>query len=185
MGETALNIWMIAAAVLAVACAVLAAVCIQKNNRLKISEEQAVDAEELRREIRVVRGEDVLRRREIAALHRALDDEQDRSDAILQELENVYEQARAAHARAEQAEARRIRAEKEVYAIRMRTDLLEKQISQLNQELSNQEKLYQDILRERDNQIARLQEGQSKRRVRKKPDVLDQQVSLEDLLGGM
>lgn len=180
-----MNIWMIIAAALAAACAALSAVCIHKTTQLKEQAARAVDAEELRHEIRVVRGEDVLRRREIAALHRALDEEQDRSDAILQELEDVYDQARAAEARAEQADARRIRAEKEVYASRMRTDLLEKQIAQLQTEQINQEKLYQDILRERDAQISRLQENQPKRRPRKRTDVLDQQVSLEDVLGGM
>lgn len=176
---------MIVAAVLAAVCAVLAANCVRLNRSLQQQDAQASEAEELRREIRAVRGEDVRRRREIAVLRRALEDEQENSDALAQDLEYAEEQLREAVRLAEQADARRILAEKDVSAQRMRNDLLEKKIDQLNREQFNQEKLYQDILKERDAQIARLQDGQPKRRSRKKPDVLDDQVSLDDLIGGI
>lgn len=178
-------VWIIVAAALAVACAVLAVRCAGLNRRLQEQDAQAADADVLRREIRVVRGEDVRRRREIASLRRALEDEQDNSDALAQDLEYAEEKLREAVRLAEQADARRIRVEKDVSAQRMRAELLEKQIAQLNQEQINQEKLYQDILKDRDAQIARLQESQPKRKARKKPDVLDDQVSLDDLLGGI
>lgn len=185
LGGRILYIWMIVAAVLAAACAVLAANCVRLNRSLQQQDAQASEAEELRREIRAVRGEDVRRRREIAVLRRALEDEQENSDALAQDLEYAEEQLREAVRLAEQADARRILAEKDVSAQRMRNDLLEKKIDQLNREQFNQEKLYQDILKERDAQIARLQDGQPKRRARRKPDVLDDQVSLDDLIGGI
>jgi len=177
--------WMIIAAVLALACAVLAVQYISLNRRLQQQDAQAADVEALRREIRAVRGEDVRRRREIASLRRALEEEQENSDALAQDLEYAEDKLREAVRLAEQADARRIRTEKDVSAHRMRADLLEKQIAQLNQEQINQEKLYQDILKERDAQIARLQDNQPKRRARRKPDVLDQQVTLDELFGGM
>lgn len=185
LGGNKLYIWMIIAALLAFACAVLAVQYISLNRHLQQQNEQAADVEALRREIRAVRGEDVRRRREIASLRRALEEEQANSDALAQDLEYAEDKLREAIRLAEQADARRIRTEKDVSAHRMRADLLEKQIAQLNQEQINQEKLYQDILRERDAQIARLQESQPKRKVRRKPDVLEDQISLDELFGGM
>ena len=45
-----------------------------------------------------------------------------------------------------------------------------------------QELLYQDILREHEETIARMQEP-AKRRTKKKPEIFDQQITLNDLLG--
>ena len=185
LGGRNLYAWMTIAAVLAFACAVLAVQYIRLNKRLQQQDARNADVEALRREIRVVRSEDVRRRREIASLRRALEDEQENSDALAQDLEYAEEKLREAVRLAEQADARRIRTEKDVSAHCMRADLLEKQIAQLNQEQINQEKLYQDILRERDAQIARLQESQPKRKARRKADVLEDQISLDELFGGM
>lgn len=185
LGGRNLYAWMTIAAVLAFACAVLAVRYINLNRRLQQQNEQAADLETLRREIRAVRGEDVRRRREVASLRRALEDEQDNADALVRDLEYAEEKLREAVRLAEQADARRIRTEKDVYAHRMRADLLEKQIAQLNQEQINQEKLYQDILKERDAQIARLQDSQPRRKPRRRADVLEDQISLDELFGGM
>ena len=174
---------MITAAALALACIALAAFCTHLKNQLTRQTVQTDDMENLRQEIRTVRGEDVRRRREIASLHRALEAEQSYTERLENELDACYNQLQDARARSEQAETRRINAEKDVYACRMRTDLLEKQIARLNEEQLNQAKLYQDILRDRDLQIAQLQESQPKRRPRpKKSDVLDQQVTFSDLM---
>ena len=180
-----MNAWMIVSIVLAAVCAALIVYCVQQQSRLKGQEEQQESLEAARQEVLNVRSDDVRRRREIAALHRALENEQEHSEHLERELDELYFRLEDAQKRQEQAEARRIRAEKEVYAGRMRSDLLEKQIEQLRQEQLNQEKLYQDILSERESQIAQLQEGQAKRRVRKKSEVLDQQVTLNDILGGI
>ena len=70
-------------------------------------------------------------------------------------------------------------------AARMRADLLEGQLTQLQKEQRAQEQLYQDILRDRDDTIARFQDQHQKRRARKKAETLDQQISINDILKGM
>ena len=57
-------------------------------------------------------------------------------------------------------------------------------VKEAHEEQLAQEQLYQDIIRERDETIAKLQEGQQKRRPRRKPGVLDQQITLNDILKG-
>ena len=63
----------------------------------------------------------------------------------------------------------------------MRIELLERQIERSQQEFLSSERLYQNILQEQEQTIARLQD-QQKRRARRKPEVLEQQISINDLL---
>ena len=79
------------------------------------------------------------------------------------------------------ADARRIETEKAVAAAEMRARLLKGHCDRLQKEQLTQEQLYQDILKEREETISKLQD-QPKRRPRKRNDVLDQQISLNDLL---
>jgi hypothetical protein len=95
-----------------------------------------------------------------------------------------YEALQQSEERARRAEARRTEAEKEVYASRMRMNQLEQQLLQAHQEQLAQEQLYQDIIRDRDLTIARLQENPQKRRAKKKIEALEQQITLDDILNG-
>ena len=63
----------------------------------------------------------------------------------------------------------------------MRVELLERQIERSQQEFLSSERLYQNILQEQEQTITRLQD-QQKRRARRKPEVLEQQISIKDLL---
>lgn len=175
---------MIVSAVLALAAAGLAGLCHQQRNELLRQKEQEADAEALRQEVKRIRNDNARRRREIAALHRALEAEQEHSDDLELALEEQRERTLQAEKGIEQADARRIETEKEASAGRMRAGLLERQLKEAHEEQLAQEQLYQDIIRERDETIAKLQEGQQKRRPRRKPGVLDQQITLNDILKG-
>ena len=65
----------------------------------------------------------------------------------------------------------------------MKARLLEKQYAELEQNQLAQERLYQDILREKETLIEQLQTP-PRRRAHKKPDVLDRQITFSDLLKG-
>lgn len=178
-----MNYWMIVSVLLALVCAGTCIVYIQQRKELLLRKEHDGEPEQLRQEIDHYRRENVSLRRETAALYRALEDEQKYSDELDREFDEQYERLVHAEQRAERAEARRTEAEKEIYAGRMRANLLERQLKELQDNQLAQEQLYQDIIRERDLTIAKLQESQPKRRPKKKPDILEQQVTLEDLLG--
>jgi len=175
--------WMIAAAVLALGCAALGIFCGLLKRQLRTRTDQESAVAELEREVRIARGGDIRRRREIARLHQALDEEEAAVDALTEETERLREALEESERRTRAAELRRTAAEKEIYAGQMKLRLLEKQAEDTEQAMRAQEQLYQDILREREAAIARLQEGQ-KRKQRKKPEVLEQQITLDDLLGG-
>lgn len=176
---------MIAAILLALTAVVLAAVCIRQHRELEDARAQQENAESFRQDAAVLRGENARWRRENAALHRALQNEQAHSDDVECALIDQQRRAEDAERRADQANARRIEAERAVSAGRMRTDLLEGQLTQLQKEQRAQEQLYQDILRDRDDTIARLQDQHQKRRARKKAEALDQQITISDILKGM
>lgn len=180
-----MNFWMIAAILLALAAAVLAVVCIRQHGKLEAARAQQENAESFRRDAAVLRGENARWRRENAALHRALENEQAYSDDMERALADQQRCIEEAERRADQANARRIEAERAVSAGRMRADLLEGQLTQLQKEQRAQEQLYQDILRDRDDVIARLQDQHQKRRARKKAEALDQQITISDILKGM
>lgn len=179
-----MNGWMIAAIALSVAAAALAVFCFRMRKQLKERDARDVEMSSLQQETYALRGENARARREIAALYRALEEEQDRSDAF----EEAYNEQRSllhqAGQQADRAEARRIEAEKDIYAGRMRISLLEQQIEAMQREQLAQEQLYQDILREKEETIFQLQNQQPKYRPKKKNDLLEQQqVTLDDILG--
>jgi len=172
------NYWIVAAA-LAAACVAVGAICIRFRGQLKQRESEV---QQLRIEIDGIRRENVDCRREIAALCRELEDEQCYSDRLNQDLDDQYNRLLEAEQRAERAEARRTDAEKEIYAGRMRAEQLQQQLRQAHDEQLAQEQLYQDIIRDRDKTIARLQEKGRKHRMKKKREALDHQITLDDLL---
>ena len=180
-----MNFWMIAAILLALTAAVLAVACIRAHGKLEDARAQREDAESFRRDVAILRGENARWRRENAALHRALENEQAHSDDLERALIEQQRRAEDAERRADQANARRIEADRAVSAGRMRADLLEGQIAQLQREQRVREQLYQVILRDRDDAIARLQDQHQKRRIRKKSEALDQQITISDILKGM
>ena len=179
-----MNYWIIVSAALALACIALIIINRQQRGELLQRREQELDTDELRRQTSRIRSDNARRRREIAALHRALEAEQDHSDALECALEELRTRISDAEQRAEQADARRIGLEKEIAAGRMRAGLLEQQLRQAMEEQNAQEQLYQDIIRERDETIVRLQDAQPKRKPRKKPEILGQQITLGEILKG-
>lgn len=176
-----MNYWMIATALLALLAVVLLAVCARQRRQIEARRAQQSDADALRREQYAPRNENLRLRGENVAIHRALEAEQDHGDHLQDALEVQQTRTEEALRRADRADARRIEAEKSAAAAGMRARLLESQCDQLQKEQLAQERLYQDILKEREETIARLQD-QQKRRPRKRNDVLDQQISLNDLL---
>ena len=150
--------------------------------RLRGVEERARKNEE---ELQFLREENVRQRREAASIERALNAQQQRTEDLLDELDEMDRALERAQQRIRNAEARMSDAEKDVFASRMRVGQLEKQLEKARREQLNQDRIYQDILRERDDTIARLQEAQPRRRTKKKIDVLDQQITLNDILGEM
>lgn len=145
-------------------------------------EHRRADAEALQREMSELRYGELRAQRENEALLRALEQEERYADDMERELDAMEARMAAADRRAGEEEDRRIAAEKNVSAAQMKIALLERQIQSLEDEQLAQERLYQDILREREETIRRLQDGRSKRRMRKKPDILDRQISILDLL---
>lgn len=178
-GGTKLTKWTIAAAALAVLCGFLTVGCVWLSRRL---EHRRADAEALQREMSELRYGELRAQRENEALLRALEQEERYADDMERELDAMEARMADADRRAGEEEDRRIAAEKNVSAAQMKIALLERQIQSLEDEQLAQERLYQDILREREETIRRLQDGRSKRRMRKKPDILDRQISILDLL---
>jgi hypothetical protein len=85
--------------------------------RKSFKEQNAREGEQLasaRRELHSARVADARHRREIAALHRALEAEQDRADEFAEHLREANAHADASERRAELANRRRIDAEKDV-----------------------------------------------------------------------
>ena len=176
-----MNYWIIAAVLLALTVAALLVVCARQRRQIDAQRVRQNDAETLQREQYALRDENVRLRRENAALHRALEAEQGRSDRLEDALHDQRIRTEEAVQRADRADARRIETEKAVAAAEMRARLLEGHCDRLQKEQLTQEQLYQDILKEREETISKLQD-QPKRRPRKRNDVLDQQISLNDLL---
>ena len=135
-------------------------------------------------EIEQIRAENIGFRREIGALERDLEAEQHYSDSLRQEIDDQKEELLRAAERVENAENRRTVAEKEIFASRMRLEQLQQQLDQAHAEQNAQEQLYQDIILDRDQTITRLQDRLHKRK-KKKTEVLDQQITLEDLFENM
>lgn len=85
----------------------------------------------------------------------------------------------------------RILAEKEEGARRMKMELLEKQLAEARKALKEQEQqacgaenMYQAIIAEKDQQIAKLQVAHARRaKARAKAEGIPEQISLDDLLG--
>lgn len=179
-----MNGWIIAAAALAALCGFLIARGARLKNQLQSRDSGAQELDVLRQELYAARCGEARRRRENAAIHRALQAEQRRNDELQQALDLQADQLAGAERRASEEEARRIAAEKSVSAVQMKVGLLEKQIETLEREQLAQEELYQDILRDREETIDRLQESHARRKIRRRPDILDQQISFNDLLKG-
>ena len=175
--------WIILLALLAALSAGLAVACLRLKERLKQREAELLERAQSDDELHRLRMDDVRRRREIAALNRRLEDAFAESDRLDAQLSDLHRRAEAAEARAQQAEKRRIAAEKDVSAGEMKARLLEKQYAELEQNQLAQERLYQDILREKETLIEQLQ-APPRRRAHKKPDALDRQITFSDLLKG-
>lgn len=173
--------WILTAALTALACIAAVVLCIHSRKRLK---QQEAEIQQLQIEKDGICRENVELRREIAGLCRDLEEEQLYSDQLNQDLDDQYQLLLDTQERAERAEARRTDAEKEIYAGRMRAEQLQQQLKQSHEEQNNQERLYQDIIRDRDRTISELQDKLHKRRKKKKPEVIDRQITLDDLLGG-
>ncbi len=171
--------WILAATGLI--CAIAVGIAIWQRRRIGQYEARDAECEQIRIDIEGIRRENIDLRREIAALNRDLDEEQAYSDSLAEEIDHQQAQLQHAMQRAENAETRRTDAEKEIYAGRMRISQLEQQLKQAYKEQANQEQLYQDIIRDRDQTIQKLQENSPKRR-KKKPDILDQQITLDDIM---
>ena len=118
-------------------------------------------------------------------MDRELDSERRYVDDLERVIEGKNLELQRADERVESAENRRTDAEKEIYARRMQIDQLQQQLDQAHESQLAQERLYQDIIFDRDQTIARLQEKMNKRGKKKKNEVLDQQITLDDLFGHM
>lgn len=171
-----MNNWMIASIALAAAFIAASVYLLIKRKRMRAERMQH------QQEIEQLRGENIGFRREIGALERELDAEQRYSDSLKQEIEDQKEELLRAAERVSNAESRRTDAEKEIFASRMRLDQLQQQLKQAHEEQRAQEHLYQDIIYDRDQTITQLQEKLHKRSRKKKPEILDQQITLDDLL---
>ena len=176
-----MNGWMIATGVLAVAFIALLCITLHMHRKLRESESGAVELTSLQQALYSARSDCVRCRRELDDVYDDLEEEQARSVSFESAYFNQLALTEQAMQQARTEEARRIETEKSVYAGRMRIGLLEKEVAALQSEQTAQELLYQDILREHEETIARLQEP-AKRKPRKKPDMLDQQITLNDLL---
>lgn len=171
-----MNYWMVASIALALGLAAACIAMLLKERQMRAQREQA------RVETDHLRMENIELRRELGALERDLESEQRYSDSLEQKITVQQEELQRAAERVAQAEIRRTDAEKEIFASRMRLDQLQQQLKQSHDEQNAQEQLYQDIIRDRDQTIAQLQEKLHKRSKKKKQDVLDQQITLDDLL---
>lgn len=170
--------WMIAVAALTAILLALVILCFRMRRKYRAEKTQ------LEQENGRLRDENISMRRELAALERDLEAEQAHSDDLALEIEELRTQLEQASERVRRAEDRRTDAEKEMFATRMRVDQLQQQLRQSRDEQNNQERLYQDIISDRDQTIASLQDKLYKRRRKKKEDVLDQQITLDDILNG-
>lgn len=182
-GGTTLLYWIIAAAVLAAACAGLACLCVRLRRRAAGLAQQLNDGEAMRRELRALQEINARRLQDAGSLRRALQSAQDHAAALKESMDDLRSQLRYADQRAQSAEARRIAADRDAAAANMRATLLENQLDRLQKEQAEQEQIYQDILREREDELSRLREAH-RPRTRRKAEVLDQQISLDELLGG-
>lgn len=183
-GGTTLLYWIIAAAVLAAACAGLACLCVRLRRRAAGLAQQLNDGEAMRRELRALQEINARRLQDAGSLRRALQSAQDHAAALKESMDDLRSQLRYADQRAQSAEARRIAADRDAAAANMRATLLENQLDRLQKEQAEQEQIYQDILREREDELARLRETH-RPRARRKAEALDQQISLDELLGGV
>lgn len=173
--------WIIAVTALATLCIALIVAYERLKGKIQQQTEDTAERDSLRAEIRRLRMDDVRRRRELTAMDRELDAQQLQYDELSAEFTHLRQQAEAAEHRAQMAERRRIATEKDLSASQMKLRLLETQYEELKGNQLAQEQLYQDILREKEELIERLQEA-PKRRPRKKTDVIADQITLNDLL---
>lgn len=176
--------WMMIVIMLGAGCAVLSVLCLRMRSRLSVQGRDEEAFARMEEQIRSLRGGEARLRREISGLRRALKAEREDNDWLERELEAACKRANTAELRASQAEARGMAAEKEASAGKMRGGILEKELAELEQAMRNQELMYQDILKEREQAMAALMEKQ-RSRSRKRPGALDQQITLEELLGNV
>ena len=185
-----MNPWIAVSALLLLLSAFIATVWLVQQNRWRArlnDMEQRVQTAEAR-QMRV--SEDLRRRtRDIARLRSRLRQEQDRSDRFEEMSQLKDARCYALEQRLAEAERLRVEADKGAEAARMRENLLERQRASLKRENSlmlseqqEQERVYQDIIRDRDETIQRLM-GDRQRRSRKH-SVLDNQVTLDEILPG-
>ena len=173
-----MDYWMIASIALGTAFVAACIVLICQGRRMK--RERML----FQQETDQLRGENIGFRREVGALEREFEEEKRYSESLEQKIDAQNEELQRMSDRVTQAENRRTDAEKEVYARRMQIEQLQNQLQQSHAEQTAQEQLYQDIIRDRDQTISNLQEKLHKRK-KKKTEILDQQITLEDLFNNM
>ena len=183
LGGTKLLYWIIAAAALAAACAGLIWRCARLRRQIGALEERLAGAEASRRELRALQDVNARRLQDAGSLRRALQSARARADALEDSLDDLRGQLRYAGQRAQSAEERRAAADRDAAAANLRATLLENQLDRLQREQREQGQIYQDILREREEELSRLREAR-RPRGRRRGDVLDRQVTLEEWLGG-
>ena len=116
--------WIIAAAVLAAACAGLACLCVRLRRQAAGLAQQLNDDEAMRRELRALQEINARRLQDAGSLRRALQSAQDHAAALKESMDDLRSQLRYADQRAQSAEARRIAADRDAAAANMRATLL-------------------------------------------------------------
>ncbi|MBQ8088724.1 MAG: hypothetical protein IJ074_02675 [Clostridia bacterium] len=180
--------WMIISTILLLACAVLAVLWLREQRDKQFHIQQLYnDIRALERSVSRLKNDQARRGQELALLRRELELERERGDSLVTESGDRTALYQEAVERAQSEEKRRIEAERGISAMKMREELLEKQRVELKRqkeellvEQNEQARVFQEILHDQEETIARLQGAQAKKK--RKPAVLEQQVTLDEVL---
>ena len=174
-----MNIWMILSAILLIA-GVLSGVNWAKAAKQR--DENAARLEEmesLRAELDRVRTDAYQCRRTIDALNADLSAEYAYSDQLSSALDNREAQIDALNQRLDQANAQRMRAEKDASGAQLKAQLYERQYDKLREEHAKLEKRYRESKKECEALAARAA-GNAQKKKAKKAESFDQ-ISMSDL----
>ncbi|MBE5806826.1 MAG: hypothetical protein E7317_00580 [Clostridiales bacterium] len=185
-----MNFWMIATIVLALACIVLAILWIQEQRSGELHARQLENERRAsERSLTRLKSDQARRAEEMALLRRELEILRDRVRWLEKDVSERAERYRTAVERGQREEKRRMAAERDLSAVRMREDQLEKQRTMLTHERESllserteMERFYSDLLRESEETIVKLQ-GTQARHTKRKAEVLEDQVTLEEAMG--
>ena len=184
-----MNAWMIAAIVFLLTAVVLGILLAMemRNGELRTRQLEN-DNRALQRQASRLKTGEQRRQEEMTLLKRELALQLDKAAQMEQEGGERAERYREVVERAQREEKRRMQAERELNAMRMREEQLEQQREALSHEKATliverreQQHMYEEIIRENEDTIVRLQSQNQKRK--RKIDVLEDQVTLNDLLG--